>query len=1090
MSIERKFRGRIFQVIEALDYGDAVSNQVIELGKLMAQMGFVTANYSKWHHSQVENLRLNLDDLKPTDQDIVILHYAGYSEHALPAVREFRCTKICVYHNITPHTFFQPDTPIYDFCFKGRQQLKDIAREFHYFWGDSNYNLQEMIELGVDREKCALVPIVVKGPVNGKRFNSPREPGVWLFLGRFAANKGQIELVKLFASVRAIKPECAQKLYLVGGFQAADPYYQELGACIAKLKLEAFVVLTGKVPDAEVEQYFGRSSIYVSMSQHEGFGVPLIEAAQRNLPVLALRNTAIGETMGNSAGLADTEAELGRFIVNILGDLRLYQQILQQQGRNAERFSSDAVSYHLSSALRTVIPDQNRFVKVSVVICTYNRADLLERCLDYLQYQTNKNFEVVVINGPSTDNTETLLETYKQRIKIGRNPERNLSVSRNLGIELSDGELIAFIDDDALPFDDWVETLLNEFNSRPLTLAGLGGPAYFAGTLRFQSEDIGINKFAEAKVNIDSGEIGKNGWERSLLGTNTCFRADLIREIKGFDEQFDYFLDESDLCFRLQTNNYIVGYCSDLFLRHEFAQSHNRNGKYKYNWFTICKNTAYYIAAYSGLKGKELNVYIDKRMYDERILPLEYGNKAGEIDSKELDGYIDAIRSGAKQGLLDSKLFPRTRDLRMPPSAFLRFAEASTYPLAYHNVKRLHICVVTKEFPPFAGRGGIGTLYYHLVSELLLMGHFITVLMPEGAQPIYRCGRLAVHCVKPHAVYEDTLGAPAFTANINWSISAMEAVSKLHVSHPIDVIESALWDSETLAISLLPKSERPPLVLRLVTPFSVAARLNGWSIAGQEGTLLTESEKTLVANADAIVPISESIACTIETEYGICRDGRWVSSHCGIAYWPYFDSQLDYSELKQVNGQPLPVPKAAKLVLFVGRLESRKGVDVLLSAANKFLASDSSAHLVLAGRDVEDYVSRAKGVLEKNVTGRVHFLGEVDDSTRDKLLHASYCVVFPSRYESFGLVPLEAFVHGVPVVAARAGAIPEVVFDGACGLLFDVDDSDSLANNVVRLLSEPKLHERLAAGAKKQIHYFSSRKSAIRAIKLYSALVN
>jgi glycosyltransferase involved in cell wall biosynthesis len=1090
MSIERKFRGRIFQVIEALDYGDAVSNQVVELGKLMAQMGFATANYSKWHHSQVENLRLNLDDLKPTDQDIVILHYAGYSEHALPAVREFRCTKICVYHNITPHTFFQPDTPIYDFCFKGRQQLKDIAHEFHYFWGDSNYNLQEMIELGVDREKCALVPIVVKGPVHGKRFNSPREPGVWLFLGRFAANKGQIELVKLFASVRAIKPECAQKLYLVGGFQATDPYYQELGACIAKLKLEAFVVLTGKVPDAEVEQYFGRSSIYVSMSQHEGFGVPLIEAAQRNLPVLALRNTAIGETMGNSVGFADTEAELGRLIVKILGDSKLYQQILQQQGRNAERFSSDAVSYCLSSALCAVVPEQNHFAKVSVVICTYNRADLLERCLDYLQYQTNKNFEVVVINGPSTDNTETLLETYKQRIKVGRNPERNLSVSRNLGIELSDGDLIAFIDDDALPFDDWVETLIGEFNSRPLTLAGLGGPAYFAGTLRFQSEDIGINKFAEAKVNIESAEIGKNGWERSLLGTNTCFRADLIRKIKGFDEQFDYFLDESDLCFRLQTNNYIVGYCPDLFLRHEFAQSHNRNGKYKYNWFTICKNTAYYIAAYSGLKGKELNAYIDKRMYDERILPLEYGSKAGEIDSKELDGYIDAIRSGAKQGLLDSKLFPRTRDLRMPPSAFLRFAEATTYPLVHHNVKRLHICVVTKEFPPFAGRGGIGTLYYHLVSELLLMGHFITVLMPEGAQPIYRCGRLAVHCVKPHAVYEDTLGAPAFTANINWSISAMEAISKLHVNQPIDVIESALWDSETLAIALLPKSERPPLVLRLVTPFSVAARLNGWSVAKQEGELLTESEKTLVTNADAIVPISESIASTIEAEYGISRDSRWVSSHCGIAYWPYFDSQLDYSELKQVNGQPLPVPKTAKIVLFVGRLESRKGVDVLLSAANRFLASDDSAHLLLAGRDVEGYVLRAKELLVQDVASRVHFLGEVDDATRDKLLHASYCVVFPSRYESFGLVPLEAFVHGVPVVAARAGAIPEVVFDEECGQLFDVDSAHSLASCVVRLLSEPELHEKLAAGAKKQIRHFSSRKSAIRAIKLYNVLVS
>ena len=107
MLLNTKFKGRIFQIVEALDYGDAVSNQVVALGLMLKELGFTTSIYSKWHHSNVEMLRSNLDELDPTDEDVVILHYAGYSDHMLPFIQELRCTKVCVYHNITPHNFFQ-----------------------------------------------------------------------------------------------------------------------------------------------------------------------------------------------------------------------------------------------------------------------------------------------------------------------------------------------------------------------------------------------------------------------------------------------------------------------------------------------------------------------------------------------------------------------------------------------------------------------------------------------------------------------------------------------------------------------------------------------------------------------------------------------------------------------------------------------------------------------------------------------------------------------------------------------------------------------------------------------------------------------
>jgi glycosyltransferase involved in cell wall biosynthesis len=1091
MFMKSNFAGRILQVIEALDYGDAVSRQACEIEEMLHRMGYSTGIYSRWHHQKMEHARSDLEELQVTDRDIVIFHFSGFSEYVLPFLQRFRCTKVCVYHNITPPSFFKAGTGIYEHCRKGIEQLPDIIKSFHFFWGDSAYNIEQLVNAGARREKCAVVPIIVERAPRDLEPRLERQQGTWMFLGRVAANKAHIKLVELFAEVRAESAELAERFYLVGGFQDDDAYYVELVRRIGELNLQKHVVITGKVTDAKVAEHFARSSIYVSMSEHEGFGVPLIEAALADLPVVALNNTAVGETMGAGQGAVYSTSELKDLIKRILRDPAERSRVLMEQKKNALRFSRYSVEGALESALAHILPGRDFDAKVSVVICTYNRRDLLDRCLDYLQYQTNQNFEVVVVDGPSTDGTEAVLARYNERIKIGRNPERNLSKSRNLGIELASGSIIAFIDDDALPFDDWIDTLIREFSTSPLTLAGLGGPVYYAGTLKYQAEDIGINRFAEAKPNIDSADIGSNGWERSLLGTNACFRASALHDAMGFDEQFDYFLDESELSFRLQRNNLVVGYCADLFLRHEFAQSHNRGGKYKYNWFTICKNTAYFIAAYSGYSGDALSQFVARRILEERIKPLEAGFAAGEVSSDELTQYVEAINAGVQQGLADAEGFPRTRKLAETKTPFLPFTRAAAYPLLGRDLNRLHICIVSKEFPPFGASGGIGTLYYHLASELLLMGHEVTVITPADEAGDYIQGRFAVRYVKRERAVSDLDANPAaaFVDNLNWSVSALAAIAELHDEKPVDVVDSALWDSECLAFSLLEHDARPPLVVRLVTPFPVAEKLNGWSIPDRDRDLLRAAEQSLIANADAVVPISESIAGTIENEYGISRDERWHHSHCGMAYWTFFDSQHGYTDLPSTTGKPFPVPPGAKLVLFVGRLESRKGVDLLLNAANEFLAADGEAHLLLAGRDIENWTGRSQDILAKSILNRVHFFGEVSDATREKLLHAAYCLVFPSRYESFGLVPLEAFTHGVPVVASNAGAIPEVVSDGRSGLLFDSGNAQALASKVTLLLSQNELRARLSEGAKRQSKKFSSRKTAIQAIEIYSQLL-
>ncbi|MDN7718693.1 glycosyltransferase [Burkholderia gladioli] len=1088
MQFNTSFSGRIIQVTEALDFGDAVSNNVIALDDLFKRSGFEASIHSKWFSEKVANYRSDLDELRLTEKDVVIYHFYGYAEHSLKLLADQYCTKILVYHNVTPHDFFEKESKLYRFCRQGREQLREMLDRFHYFWADSEFNLSELRALGADPDACSVVPIIVPAYA-GEVKPGGREAGAWLFLGRIAPNKNQIELVKLFKRMRAINPLYAQKLYIAGGYEHDEPYFKALLDEIEAGNMRDLIQLTGKISDQQRDALFSKASLYVSLSEHEGFGVPLVEAPLRGLPVVALNTTAIGETMGGKPGLAHDLQDVQDHIARFMRDDMARASALEAQRLNAARFLPDAVARLMLAALRPVLPARRQYRTVSVVICTYNRRDYLERCLDYLRHQTCSDFEVIVVNGPSDDGTQDVLDRHADRIKIAQNPKRNLSVSRNIGIELADGDVIAFIDDDAIPFDDWIENLLREYNGRPMTTAGLGGPAYYAGSFWFQAQDNGINKYANAKVNIDSAEIGRDGWYRYNTGTNATFSSRHLRAANGFDEQFDYYLDESELCFRLQAQGKLIGYSDDVIVRHEFAQSHNREGKYKYNWETICKNTAYFIAAYSGLSNTELRDYVSDRMQVERIEPLDAAVKAGELDAVERDQYVQAIHKGIGIGLKDALAFPKTRRLSPPPEAFQPYGIEVDYPRCGLDVKRLHICIVTREFPPFAGNGGVGTLYYHLASELLLMGHEVSIITPSGEDKLHRQGRFSIYFskIQPEA-WVDGLDK-GFTTNLQWSLSALHALSELHRQRPIDVVDSALWDSESLAFSLVPAGSRPPLVLRLVTPFPVTSRINGWSVPERVTELFVEAERSLLRHADAVIPISESIAGTVEKEHGVERDARWKMAHCGIAYWPFFDVNLGYSAFEGLRDLPDGELESSKLVVFVGRLERRKGIDLLVEAAQRILESDPKARLLIAGRDPEGWQHRAVEMVSADARKRLHFLGEVADATRDKILARAHCLVFPSRYESFGLVPLEAFVHGVPVIASRSGAIPEVVADGKCGLLFDPDRSASLAEKVVRVLNEPGLRDRLSVGARAQIRRFSSRNSAAQAIRVYANLI-
>lgn len=351
---------RIFQVMEAPVPGDAVSTIALQNARLLRELGAGGTVLSLYQHPQLRGTSRPVEGFHPGARAALIFHHWNYS-NLEDFARQFPGPKAVHFHNITPPEFFAPDTPAYESTSKGYAQLRRLINLFDLLIGDSTYNIETCLPY-LDQPKPALVvpPLVDLEQIGARAFDAPllrrlqAQPGPKiLFVGRVARNKRQDRLVDFLAGLRAAGNPGA-RLYLVGGHDGDPAFHAELQAQVQRLGLAKQVILTGKVSDAALASYYRAADLFASASQHEGFGMPLIEAMAHDLPVLAFAAGAVPETMGSAGMLVEdwNPAALAQQVMRLFGEPALREAILTGQRENLARFSASAVKRRLAAAVR------------------------------------------------------------------------------------------------------------------------------------------------------------------------------------------------------------------------------------------------------------------------------------------------------------------------------------------------------------------------------------------------------------------------------------------------------------------------------------------------------------------------------------------------------------------------------------------------------------------------------------------------------------------------------------------------------------------------------------------------------------------
>jgi glycosyltransferase involved in cell wall biosynthesis len=357
---------RIDQLVPAYHRGDAIGDEATYLRKFFLSRGFQSDIFRLSSDPELEAESQDFSSFPgPSSGDITILHFALPSP-LTAAFRDLPSKKVIIHHNVTSPEFFAGfSEEMVRIARLGREELRSLAGAVDAALADSAFNARELAEFGFAEPQ--IFPLYLdfaryRKPMNAflRRLFRDGRTNI-LFVGRVAPNKKIEDLIKVtFYYKKFISP--LVRLVIVGKTSSLPSYYRSLVRLADDFLLTPEeIVFVGHVPDDEMFALYRAADVFLSMSEHEGFCLPLVESMIFDLPVVAYDSTAVPDTL-DGCGILLAEKRVDRvaeLLDAVVRDRPLREKIISGQRERLERLRSvgrEPFLLHLVEKLRETKP--------------------------------------------------------------------------------------------------------------------------------------------------------------------------------------------------------------------------------------------------------------------------------------------------------------------------------------------------------------------------------------------------------------------------------------------------------------------------------------------------------------------------------------------------------------------------------------------------------------------------------------------------------------------------------------------------------------------------------------------------------------
>lgn len=330
----------VHQFLPSLGYRDAVGNHTIGAADALAAAGFRGGIWAEDVHPEYRRRGKPYIDYgrHPSAKRgaNLLLYQASTGSNGLVEFLLSRPERqLLYYHNITPSEFFEPYDPATAVVLdRGRGELKQMCGRITHAMANSHYSARELHELGVEHVDV-FPPYLVssRSEPSASHADWLRESksGIdLLFVGRIVPNKGHMHLLRTLAALRA--GAAAPPRLFVAGSWGPKHYMEALQKQRDRLGREG-IVFTGSITESHLQAHYREADVFVCLSEHEGFGVPVLESMRVGLPVVAYDGGAVAETLGGSGVVVRTLDPLvvAEVVHRVATDCDLRTQIVDRQ---------------------------------------------------------------------------------------------------------------------------------------------------------------------------------------------------------------------------------------------------------------------------------------------------------------------------------------------------------------------------------------------------------------------------------------------------------------------------------------------------------------------------------------------------------------------------------------------------------------------------------------------------------------------------------------------------------------------------------------------------------------------------------------